>query len=331
MIYYQDDRLCIRNMEEADARIFCDEYLAQGWHPEISVYQKRLEDQAEGKSIALTAVYRGKPAGSVYVYLTVHEGPFKGIGWPMIVDFNVLKKYQRNGIGSRLMDVAEQIAAQYADTVCLGVGLCDSYGSAQRMYIKRGYIPDGSGVWYQDKQCVQYETVCTVDDDLVLFLYKKLPGTRPSRNGNSTGNVRQAAFGDAEAAALLALELWPDHSMEEMVKEFEQLLSSDGSAVFLYTKNGKPAGFAQCQLRHDYVEGTETSPVGYLEGVYVKEAYRNQGAGRELVSACVNWAKDRGCTEFASDCELTNRESQAFHRAIGFEEANRLVAYVRKI
>ena len=74
------------------------------------------------------------------------------------------------------MDAAEGIAARYADTVCLGVGLCSAYGAAQRMYVKRGYIPDGSGVWYRGRQCVQYETVCTVDDDLILFLYKKLRG-----------------------------------------------------------------------------------------------------------------------------------------------------------
>ena len=72
------------------------------------------------------------------------------------------------------MDAAEKAAGQYADTVCLGVGLHDGYGSAQRMYVKRGYIPDGSGVWYQDKPCIQYETVCTVDDDLILYMSKKL-------------------------------------------------------------------------------------------------------------------------------------------------------------
>ena len=75
-----------------------------------------------------------------------------------------------------MMDVAEHLAGQHADSVCLGVGLCREYGSAQRMYVKRGYIPDGSGVWYRDVQCVQYETVCTVDDDLVLFMEKKLRG-----------------------------------------------------------------------------------------------------------------------------------------------------------
>ena len=175
MVYYRDEDVTVRNLEETDAQIFTDEFTAQGWHPDIETYRMRLADQAEGKCVALAAEYRGHPAGFVNVYLSVKEGPFAGKGYPIIVDFNVLQKYQRKGIGSRLMDAAEQVAAQYADTVCLGVGLCESYGSAQRMYIKRGYIPDGSGVWYQDRPCVQYETVCTVDDDLVLYLSKKLP------------------------------------------------------------------------------------------------------------------------------------------------------------
>ena len=176
MVYYENKELTIRDMERADARIFTDEFTAQGWHPEISGYMERLNDQAAGKCIALTAVFEGCPAGYVYLYLRADDGPFREKGWPIIVDFNVLKKYQRRGIGNRLMDAAEEIAGRYADTVCLGVGVCDSYGAAQRIYIKRGYIPDGSGVWYKGRQCVQYETVCTVDDDLILFLYKKLRG-----------------------------------------------------------------------------------------------------------------------------------------------------------
>lgn len=176
MIYYQDDVLIIRDMEAADAQILNDEYTAQGWHPDIDYYHMRMREHAEGKCVALTAVYQGHPAGAVYVYFSAQEGPFKGKGWPEIVDFGVLQKYQRKGIGNRMMDTAEQIASQHADTVCLGVGLCREYGTAQRMYVKRGYIPDGSGVWYQNKQCVQYETVCTIDDDLVLFLSKSLRG-----------------------------------------------------------------------------------------------------------------------------------------------------------
>ena len=68
----------------------------------------------------------------------------------------------------------EEIAGKYADTVWLGVGLHSGYGSAQRMYVKRGYIPDGTGVWYRNKPCAQYETEIANDDNLVLFLSKKL-------------------------------------------------------------------------------------------------------------------------------------------------------------
>ncbi len=174
MVYYNDNELMIRNMEEADAQVLTDGELAQGWNADISKYLTRLKDQSEGKCISLTAVYKGLPAGYVNVYMTGLGGAFKGKGLPEIVDFGVLEKYRRKGIGSKLMDVAERIAGQYADIVWLGVGLHRGYGSAQRMYVKRGYIPDGTGVWYRDKPCEQGETGIANDDDLVLFLSKRL-------------------------------------------------------------------------------------------------------------------------------------------------------------
>ena len=173
MVYYDDNELIIRNMEEADARILTDEERAQGWDADISKYLTRLRDQAEGKCISLTVVYKGLLAGYVNVYIAGLSGAFSGKGLPEIVDLGVLEKYRRKGIGSRLMDTAEQIAGQYADTVWLGVGLHSGYGSAQRMYVKRGYIPDGSGIWYADKPCEPYGTY-DVDDSLVLFFSKKL-------------------------------------------------------------------------------------------------------------------------------------------------------------
>ena len=174
MVYYNDNELIIRNMEEADARILTDEEIAQGWHTDISKYSSRLQDQSLGKCISLTAVYQGMPAGYVSIYITGLSGAFSGKGIPEIVDLGVSEKYRKKGIGSKLMDVAEEIAGQYADTVWLGVGLHSGYGSAQRMYVKRGYIPDGTGVWYRNKPCAQYETEIANDDNLVLFLSKKL-------------------------------------------------------------------------------------------------------------------------------------------------------------
>ncbi len=69
----------------------------------------------------------------------------------------------------------------------------------------------------------------------------------------------------------------------------------------------------------------------FLTDIYVREGVRQQGIARRLLSACENWAQAKGCTEFASDCELDNKDSQLFHQAVGFEEANRIVAYVKKL
>ena len=149
--------------------------------------------------------------------------------------------------------------------------------------------------------------------------------------GNAFGHVKRAAVADAAVIADLACELWPEHSPEEMTAEFQALLAKKEAAVFLYVRDGCPVAFAQCQLRHDYVEGTGTSPVGYLEGIFVKAEERRRGIARQLLSACEKWSGDHGCTEFASDCELSNLASRKFHLAVGFEEANRIIAFVRKI
>ena len=151
------------------------------------------------------------------------------------------------------------------------------------------------------------------------------------RPQEAAGKPERAAVTDVKTVAELACELWPEHTLEEMTAEYRTLMAEKEAAVFLFRTEGRAAGFAQCQLRHDYVEGTESSPVGYLEGIYVRKAERGKRIARKLLRACEDWAREHGCAEFASDCELTNAESQEFHQAVGFEEANRIVAYVRKI
>ena len=100
---------------------------------------------------------------------------------------------------------------------------------------------------------------------------------------------------------------------------------------FLKYKNDIPIGFAQCQLRYDYVEGTRTTPVGYLEGIFIKDGYRNKGYAKELLSECEAWAKYNGCQEFASDCEIDNIASFHFHKAMNFTEANRIICFTKEL
>ena len=143
--------------------------------------------------------------------------------------------------------------------------------------------------------------------------------------------IQQAQVKDACTIAGLALLLWEDNTLPEMEAMFTQLLSGPEAAVFLAYRDGEAVGFAQCQLRHDYVEGTDSSPVGYLEGIFVKESFRHRGYARALLAACEVWAKEMGCAEFASDCELENTESLKFHMAMGFEEANRVICFKKNI
>ena len=133
------------------------------------------------------------------------------------------------------------------------------------------------------------------------------------------------------AITKLALQLWPAHDYEELRQEMGETLSQPDAAFFLAFEGETPVGFAQCQLRRDYVEGTENSPVGYLEGIFVAKDYRRQGIARALLRACEGWAKEQGCTEFASDCELTNTESLLFHLKLGFLEANRIICFTKKL
>ena len=143
--------------------------------------------------------------------------------------------------------------------------------------------------------------------------------------------IRKAEIKDLPILTELACQLWPDHTVEEMSSEFAEILAKPDAAFFLAYVDETAIGFAQCQLRYDYVEGTESSPVGYLEGIYVAEGYRKQGIARELIFACESWAKEKGCTEFASDCELSNVQSLQFHLNVGFEEANRIICFTKKL
>lgn len=143
--------------------------------------------------------------------------------------------------------------------------------------------------------------------------------------------IRKAEKKDLAILAELAAALWPHHTVEEMRDELALMLAQTDAAFFLAYDREAAVGFAQSQLRHDYVEGTDSSPVGYLEGIYVADGHRHRGFAKQLLSACESWAKSMGCREFASDCELTNRESLQFHLNVGFEEANRIICFTKKL
>ena len=141
--------------------------------------------------------------------------------------------------------------------------------------------------------------------------------------------IRQAERIDLPQAAQLACQLWPEHNISEMLEEMTDAF--DWQAVFLAFLQQQAVGFAQVSLRRDYVEGTSTSPVGYLEGIFVLPGHRSQGIARQLLGACEGWAAAQGCREFASDCELDKDDSLHFHLASWFAEAGRIICFAKPL
>jgi aminoglycoside 6'-N-acetyltransferase I len=129
----------------------------------------------------------------------------------------------------------------------------------------------------------------------------------------------------------LRLALWPDESREQLLVGMALMLSQRERffQLMAYADDGSAIGFVEASLRHDHVNGTETSPVVFLEGIYVAPEFRRQGIAKELVARVAVWGKSRGCTEFASDAFPDNELSHSVHQALGFEETDRVV-YFRK-
>lgn len=146
----------------------------------------------------------------------------------------------------------------------------------------------------------------------------------------ATWHIRRGTTADAAQWAPLRQALWPDEDATQLADEIDEILAG-GAIVFLaFDNQGAAIAFAEAALRHDYVNGTESSPVGFLEGWYVAPQWRGKGVGRALVAAVEGWARDQGCREFASDALLDNSASLAAHAACGFEETERVV-YFRKL
>ncbi|HEU5423702.1 MAG TPA: GNAT family N-acetyltransferase [Nitrolancea sp.] len=169
--------LAIRPLAAGDIPEIAAAFAALGWNKPAAQYQRYLREQERGERAALLARLDGRFAGYLTVVWRSGYPPFRAAGIPEIVDFNVLPDLRRRGIGSRLLDAAEElIAARWplaASLAGIGVGLDPDYGAAQRLYVERGYLPDGRGLAWRG-QPVAYGQSVTVDDDLALYFTREL-------------------------------------------------------------------------------------------------------------------------------------------------------------
>lgn len=143
--------------------------------------------------------------------------------------------------------------------------------------------------------------------------------------------IRHATRADKPEWLRMRLLLWPYGTAEGFSGDMDSLLADPLTPVFVVARpGGGLGGFLEAGTRK-YAEGCESSPVGYIEGWYVDEDLREQGVGAALVKAVEAWARSQGLTEMASDTWLENEASIQAHLKMGYEEAERLVHFVKKL
>ena len=169
----QEITVLIRRLEQRDIQAIARAFETIGWDKPAAQYERYYQEQANRVRDVYVAFVDGKFAGYLTICWTSSYAPFREENIPEIVDFNVLPNYRRQGIGTQLMDKAESEIAKVNSVAGIGVGMDPDYGAAQRLYVLRGYIPDGRGLHYKDHYATYGEQI-TVDDSLAIYLTKKL-------------------------------------------------------------------------------------------------------------------------------------------------------------
>jgi len=165
--------LALRLLTAADCNRIAEAFARQGWNKPASQYVRYLQEQENSQREVWVAEWAGAFVGYVTVVWESEYAPFREAAIPEIVDLNVLMRYQRQGIGSALIQHAEQRIRERSALAGIGVGLTADYGPAQRLYAYLGYRPDGRGIVQHGKPVV-YGTTVIVDDDLVLYMTRQV-------------------------------------------------------------------------------------------------------------------------------------------------------------
>ena len=146
-------------------------------------------------------------------------------------------------------------------------------------------------------------------------------------------SVRQAQLSDQHQLAALRHLLWPEATPEEHRREIDSILRSGRygtlpmAILVSQSENAALNGFIEVGLR-SHADGCDTAhPVGFVEGWFVREAFRKQGIGRALMRAAEDWARSQGCLEIASDTWIDDEMSIDAHQALGFEVVDRCVHF----
>jgi GNAT superfamily N-acetyltransferase len=163
----------IKLLQTGDVPVLVTDFEAVSWPKPRGQFERYLAEQSEGARTVLVARSEQNLCGYGTILWRSDYPPFRDQRIAEINDLNVLPRFRRQGVASRLLEEAERRVAERFDVVGIGVGLYADYGPAQRLYIKRGYVPDGRGIAWRN-QVVQGGQLVVADDDLVLYLTRQL-------------------------------------------------------------------------------------------------------------------------------------------------------------
>jgi len=129
----------------------------------------------------------------------------------------------------------------------------------------------------------------------------------------------------------MALKLFPESTFEEEFALNKAILTLENEIGVLYQQDNAYIGYMHLSIRNDYVNGTDTSPVVFVEAIYVMPNYRKKGIASAFINYAENYAKEKGITQLASDCLIENQLSETFHKCCGFIEKERVICFVKDV
>lgn len=310
-----------------------------GWHKPRSIYESYLKDEVNGNRIVILAKVNNKFCGYVTIKWISAYSEFSKNNIPEIVDLNVLPKYQKQGMGTRLIKQCEKLALEKGHTnIGLGVGLTADYGNAQRLYVQLGYVPDGRGLHSYQKSISLNEKV-TVDDELILYFEKSLLNScdikldLPASIQTPKLILRSPKIGDETALNSAIIEsfdelnkymLWAKD--KPTLEESKEVIKRESAAWILNKKTNAELMFLIFDKNtNDFIGATGFHNIDWdvpcaETGYWIRKKYTRHGYMTEAINAVTRYGFEvLKLKRLAITCDIDNERSKKIPERLSYQ------------
>lgn len=313
--------IATKPMEVSDIPILVNAFQKANWQKPYVLFEGYHQEQQQSERVVWVAYVQDQIAGYVTLKWASHYEPFAHKGVPEIMDLNVLPAFRELGVGSALLTAAEGKAASQCDVVGIGVRLYGGpdggYEQAQRLYVSRGYIPDGLRVTYGYKPSIPEETY-PLDDDLILWFTKKL-----TKNLHAESDVVTKKTPNSHDVYVPNTNYKLEFNAKDSFKIIDQKLFEFNKSCVPSTQKPEVIDINVTIKNGDELIAGICSEVYtwrilYISVFFVEEKYRNQGLGTVLLNKVEEKAKELGVTLIHLD--TFEFQAKDFYLKHGYEE-----------